>query len=484
MFDSVRIRLTLWYVGVLAVLLIAFAALTYFLVVRVLSEEIDENLESMTWTFKASVETEKAENENEHDVSEDIRGVIGESRFRDYDFAVYDENGRKIGATFADEKLDDALLKLNDPVPSFTTLGLGKRQLRAYSVRLEYGTQRYRLFVLYSLKDQIRFLNRLRSIYLVIVPLALILTGLGGYFLARKSLAPVADMSRRAATISATNLHERLPVKNERDELGDLANVFNRLLMRLENSFDLQRRFMADASHELRTPLAIVRGESEVALSKKDRPAPELRESLAIVHDESKRLTGIVEDLFTLARADAGQLRISFTQFYLDELLHDCVRAVQVLAKKRNVSLELKALPELPLEGDEQLLRRLFLNLMDNAIKYNREGGKVTVGGEKDAAGCRIMVEDTGIGISAPEQAEVFERFYRADKARSRSEGTFTSGSGLGLSIALWIARQHQGSIEIVSSNEQGSVFSVRLPFRQEEKHEEEEGFAGKKTEL
>lgn len=475
MLDSVRIRLTLWYVGVLALLLIAFAGLSYFLVVRILSEDTDENLEAMMLNFKTTIEIEKAEKEGrrkieEKNIVEDaINEVIAETRFQNNSFAVFDNKGRKVGATFADEELTNALLKLNDSAPVFTTIESGNNKLRIHSIALEYEAQKYRVFVSHSLQDQTKFLSRLRSIYLLIVPLALILTGMIGYFLARKSLAPVLDMSQRAATISATNLHERLPVKNEKDELGKLAQVFNALLLRLDNSFEQQRRFMADASHELRTPLAIVRGESEIALSKQDRPGDELRESLSIVHDESKRLTKIVEDLFTLARADAGQLKITFTRIYLDELLQDCVRAVQVLAKKRNIFLESAILQEMPLEGDEQLLRRLFLNLLDNAIKYNHSGGKVSVSGEKDSFGYRILVSDTGIGISASEQTEVFDRFYRADRARSRTEDTITSGSGLGLSIVRWIAERHKGTIEIVSSDENGSVFAVRLPIGQHE---------------
>lgn len=464
MLDSLRIRLTAWYVGVLALLLIAFAALTYFLVVRVLDKQTDENLESMTRNFQTAVEAEKADDEAAHSAAEDIRGAINESHFRDYNFAVYDEQRRLIAATFSDDNLNAALLELNNPAPNFTTIKTGRDKLRIHTVPLEYEAEKYRLFVTYSLHDQIKFLNRLRSIYFIAVPLALVLTGLGGYFLARKSLAPVAEMSRRAATIGATNLHERLPVKNEKDELGNLAQIFNALLVRLENSFEQQRRFMADASHELRTPLAIVRGESEVALAKEDRPQDELRESLSIVHDESNRLTKIVEDLFTLARADAGQFAASFKEIYLDELLAECTRAVQVLAKKRNIKFELAVLEEMPLSGDELLLRRLFLNLFDNAIKYNHEGGKVSVSAKKDASAYRILISNTGAKISVEEQEKIFERFYRADKARSRAEETVTSGSGLGLSIARWIAELHHGTIKVVSSAENENVFAVILP--------------------
>ncbi|MCY7377655.1 MAG: HAMP domain-containing protein, partial [Pyrinomonadaceae bacterium] len=332
---------------------------------------------------------------------------------------------------------------------------------RVFARKNTVDGQQFNVFIAHALDDEEMITGRFRDILLIFVPLVLVLAGFGGYFLARKTLSPVAEMSETAATISATNLNERLPVKNEKDELGGLATIFNSLLERLENSFENQRRFMADASHELRTPLAIVRGESEVALSKDNRTPAEYQESLAIVHDESKRLTRIVEDLFTLARADSGQYQARKTEMYLDELLADCVHKVRVLAEKRRVSFNLSTLEEMPMRGDEQLLRRLFMNLLDNAIKYNREGGQVAVRGGKTAEFYRITITDTGAGISEEESAKIFGRFYRADKARSRASETVTSGAGLGLSIAQWIAGLHTGVIELVSSGEAGSTFAV-----------------------
>jgi len=179
-----------------------------------------------------------------------------------------------------------------------------------------------------------------------------------------------------------------------------------------------------------------------------------------VVSDESKRLTRIVEDLFTLARADAGQFMTNFRDLYLDEVLTDCVRKVKVLADKKSISVEISA-EEFLMTGDEPLLHRLFINLLDNAIKYDREAGKVSVIGKKVAVGYQILISDTGKGISPEEQTKIFERFYRADKARGRSSGTANSGAGLGLSIAQWIAEIHQGKIELLSSDSNGSTFML-----------------------
>lgn len=462
MLDSIRTRLTLWYVGILALTLIAFAGLTYVLVVRVLAQETDENLAEMAQNFKTALEAEQSDEPKEISVEKDIRETIDELRFRDYSFAVYTADGRQIASTLSDLNFDDKLLKTGSLYSTVTTESDTFRVRRS---ALELGAERCDLFVLHSLREQANFLNRIWEIFLAAVPLSILLAASGGYFLARKSLAPVVDMSRQAANISATNLHERLAVKNEKDELGNLAQVINALLLRLENSFEQQRRFMADASHELRTPLAIVRGESEVALAKENRAAAEYRESLAIVHDESRRLTKIVEDLFTLARADAGQYKAIFTEIYLDEILADCVRAVRVLAEERKIKLILSSV-EMPMRGDEQLLRRLFINLLDNAIKYNRNGGSVSVIGEKNNKFYRISVADTGRGISPTEQVKVFDRFYRTDKSRSRIEETATSGAGLGLSIARWIAGIHQSRLELVRSNESGTTFEVTFALK------------------
>ena len=458
MFDSVRTRLTLWYLAILALVIIFFAVLTYFSTVRVLNRDLNSRLEEMSRNFKFALDAEQADEEENRQSDQTISETLNEFSFRDYQFAVFASDGRLIASTVK--------FLLPNGVENSSPLSdvkIKSETFRVYAAPLESGQNQYRLLIFYSLKEQKTFEYRLTRIFLVAVPLALLLAGIGGYFLARKSLAPIVEISRQASQIGATNLHERLPVVNQKDELGMLAETFNLLLSRLENSFAQQRRFMADASHELRTPLAIVRGESEVALLKSNRSSKDYRESLSIVHDESKRLTRIVEDLFTLARADAGQFQTNFTQIYLDEILADCVRAVRVLAEKRHVTIALEAAEDLLFQGDKELLHRMFLNLLDNAVKYNRENGTIKIEARVADGRFRITFSDTGIGISTEDQPKIFERFYRADIARSRAEETETSGAGLGLAIADWIANLHHGNIELVSSGETGSVFAVNF---------------------
>jgi signal transduction histidine kinase len=219
------------------------------------------------------------------------------------------------------------------------------------------------------------------------------------------------------------------------------------------------RRFVADASHELRTPISVIRGEADVALSQERSPA-EYRESLTVVLDEARRLSRLVDDLLNLARADAGHVQLQTHDFYLNELLAECCRSVQTLAAARGLGLECLPGNDLQFTGDEQLLRRLVINLLDNAIRYTPPGGKVTAALADGATGVRLRVSDTGIGIAPADAARVFERFYRAGEARSRQDGGF----GLGLAIVRWIAESHRGTVECTSQAGQGSVFTVNLP--------------------
>jgi heavy metal sensor kinase len=452
MFDSIRTKLTLWYAGVLALLIIAFAVITYVSFERIFRQETDENLLEMSKNFAFAVNAEQNNEDDKPSPNESITEIIKEFKFKDSYIFVLSNDGKLVEKTF------DADFPSNFPLDSYTTFEFNNGNFRVFSTSLNVGNTNFKLLSYHDLAEHFEITNRLFNLFLLITPLVILLAILFGYLLAKRSLKPISEMSRQAKTISANNLNSRLLVKNDRDEIGSLATVINDLLERLENSFEQQRRFMADASHELRTPLAIVRGESEVALSKENRPNEELRESLAIVNDESKRLTKIVEDLFTLSRADAGQFQANFKQVYLDEIVADCVRSIRTLAEKRKINIDFSS-TETQINGDEKLLHRLFLNLLDNAVKYNHDGGKISIIVENK----QVTVINTGIKIDEIEQTKIFERFYRIDKSRSRSLETNTSGAGLGLSISKWIAELHQAKLELTASDEIQTTFSVKF---------------------
>jgi signal transduction histidine kinase len=251
-------------------------------------------------------------------------------------------------------------------------------------------------------------------------------------------------MADRARQIGIENLSERLPVANPRDELGKLAGTFNELLARLEGSLIQQRQFMADASHELRTPITTARTAASVALQQPSRSADEYRESLAIIEQESIRLSRIVDDMFTLARADAGSYPVRVMPMYLDEVIDEVVRALRVVAGTRGVSIVVECVHPAPFTGDEDLVRRLIVNVVDNAVRYAPAHTAVRVALDRAADQYVISVADQGPGIPEEIQPRIFERFYRVDQARGGD-----GGAGLGLALARWIAQAHGGDIAL-----------------------------------
>jgi two-component system OmpR family sensor kinase len=475
MLDSVRVRLTLWYTGLLAVFLVLLSLITYFIFWRSTLQRTDSNLAELSEAFLTTVQAEMLDNHGADAPRLATRVAIAEHRFRDHVFAVFEPKGGLLTSS-QDLPNEPSLVGLLSSGPFqkvladsagvdhlFENMKGGRSGYRAFVRKFPLKGQTHTLVILQSLNPQKEMLEEVRQTFAWVIPIAILLASVGGYFLARKSLAPVVAMSSQAGRIGAENLHERLPIQNAKDELGSLAASFNELLERVDQSFERQRRFMSDASHELRTPAAILRGESEVALSRAERSAEEYRESLAVLHAEAQRLTQIVEDLFTLTRADAGQYPLSPKDFYLDELAADCAHATRSLALAKQITLTCEVREELPIRADEALLRRMILNLLDNAIKYTPRGGRVSLSCERDGSEYALNVTDTGSGIPTELQQRVFERFFRVDKARTRSE-TDGGGAGLGLSIARWIAEAHSGRLLLARSDSSGSTFTALLP--------------------
>jgi heavy metal sensor kinase len=304
------------------------------------------------------------------------------------------------------------------------------------------------------------------SLLALSIPFILLAASGGGWFLATNALAPIDRITRTAAQISAQDLHQRLNLKLPNDEVGRLAATFDTMLARLEDAFEQQKRFIADASHEMRTPLTILKGDVEVALNR-PRSAQEYRETLEMVNQTADRLSALLEELFLLARADSNQFPLKPENINLAQILTDEVRSLLPHALKKQVSLHLDAPDELSLQGDPAKLGRLFRNLIENAIKYSSAGASVTVTVNLANDQARIDFTDTGPGIPPEHLAHLFERFYRVDKARSRqTAGVDSSGAGLGLSIAQWLAQTHGGRIEVASGIGQGTTFTVWLPLK------------------
>jgi len=468
MLDSVRTRLTLWYIGVLALVLILFSFGVYVLLGRKLYTDLDNNLETTVGGTAISILREMRKGRSATDAARDALDEHIEPRQA---AAIFDANGSLIAE-------NTALNGIHAPLPTFESVAADQIHLYTTSENKESEQRRvivrratapsartYAIVVSQPLDEVTNGLRTIRLILLLSILGALVLAGVGGWFLARRSLAPVVQMTEQARRMSADNLEQRLPISNPHDELGRLAATFNELFGRLDESLSQQRRFMADASHELRTPLSVMRTATGVTLEQEQRSDSEYRDALKVIDQQVRRLTRIVTDMFTLARADAGRRTLHRNDFYLDELVWECVRAAEFLGTRRGVTIRLGKLPEIPYRGDEGLLRQLILNLLDNAIKHSPGEGEVHVSLERHDSEHRIIVSDTGLGIPPEAQPHIFERFYRADKSRSRTEASdLGAGAGLGLSIGRWIAETHQGRLELRSSDQTGSVFVVSLP--------------------
>jgi signal transduction histidine kinase len=457
----------------------------------------DESLLELTRGFVHAWEGEHEENRGP---AADAALSIREFRYPDRRVAVFDSTGRLVALSDT-TPLSPALTRKalgdahNGPaaalVRAAATRGAATRgaafatlegsqdgpPVRAHVQRVMRGSQPFTVLALRSLRAEDDASESFTTTLSIVIPIVLIFAAVGGYLLARASLAPVVAMGQTAKRISASNLDERLPVRNPRDELGGLAQVLNGLLSRLESAFaqqqraaDQQRQFMADASHELRTPVAALSSVADVALARADRDPAELVEALDVVRGEARRLARLVDDLMLLARADAGELPMRPEPLFLEEIVHDSARAARGLAAARNVALVAPPADEAPFTGDSHLLRRAVMILLDNAIKYTPSGGTVHLTLARRDGRYEIIVEDTGPGVS-PEAAErIFERFYTEDVARTRASGGDgnAGGAGLGRSIARWIVEAHRGTVRLDNTSPAGSRFVITLPVEPE----------------
>jgi heavy metal sensor kinase len=473
--ETVRGRLTAFYITVLAAALIIVGGLIYVLLAQALYARIDDSLHALVQIATTSLTNDLAEGQ---DVADAARSTAAELASRQQMLAIYDDAGQLLAEGGRDDDLTIALPAV-EAIPTEDAMlqtvteekdDDDRHRLALRRVTILPHNARYIVVAGSSLEPTDEELESLRQILAYVVPIALVLAGIGGWFLARQSLSPVATMAERARKMSAENLSGRLPVANPRDELGRLAETFNELLSRLEASIIMQRQlmatqrqFMADASHELRTPVNITRTAANVALQQLHREEREYRETFAIIEQQATRLSRIVDDMFTLARVDAGTYPVRQMPMYLDEVVDDVVKAARVLASTQEVSIDAVTIRSAPLTGDEDLIRRLIVNLLDNAIRYTSPGSTVRIDLEQAPRGYTLSISDSGPGIPADVQPHIFERFYRADTARTR-RGDADGGAGLGLALARWIAEVHGGHLTLARSSEAGSTFTAFLP--------------------
>jgi heavy metal sensor kinase len=467
---SLRARLTFWYVSVLAVVLVGVSLMIHVLLRRELHDRVDENLRAVTGIAITSLDNDLGEGQS---ITGAAQSTSAELHSNQAMLAIYDPAGNLLAEAGRDDELQIVLpprerIPDGEPLYQTATESDDDDRHRIAVRRAVVGPLRTEYIVVAAtdLDPTAEELASLRGILLSVVPAALLLAAIVGWFLARHSLSPVMIMADRARRIGVENLGGRLPVVNPHDELGRLADTFNELLGRLEASFAQQRQFMADASHELRTPVATTRTAVAVALQARHRAEADYRETLQIIEHQTDRLARLVDDMFTLARADAGNYPFQRSPMYLDELVDAVARAARVLARDKHVEIHARTEENAAFSGDEELIRRMLVNLIDNAVRHSPPNGQIDVSLESVGQAYHITVADQGSGIPVEARPHIFERFYRSEPARGRVPSD-AGGAGLGLAIAQWIAHLHEGDIALVASSTAGSKFRIRLPVKQ-----------------
>lgn len=459
------IKMTLWYVLTFLVSTLLICTFLYLRLGHQLIKEIDQFLLDET-------------KEMERVLSRESKETYFLMRFEDevmarkhypFFFQILDKEGKPV---YVSKKFQEMGYVIHDRVLTNARNGKETRE-RIHSPRRRtpyriISTPVYKngkLTEIIQLGTHLRFVRKnlvhFRNNILIALSIILVLGTLGGWILARRSLSPIGYIASKARSITSENLSERLNPRGTDDEMDDLIWTINGMIARLENSFKRMAEFTADVSHELKTPICAMRGEAEVLLSK-ERKAEEYQEGLAHFVEQFDHCNHMINDLILLSKFDATQVELKMAPLRLDLLIKDLCNLFQILAEENKIAMEMGAIEEVTVIGDKARLQQLFMNLIDNAIKYTSKGS-IHIIVKKDEGAALVKIKDTGIGIPEEERERIFKRFYRVDKSRSRETG----GAGLGLSIAEWIVHAHHGGIEVDSKLNEGSTFTVHLPIQE-----------------
>src|SRR5215468_3882093 len=461
--QSIRFRLTAWYAGLLAVLLILFGASIYFTLKRFLERNLSDTLAKEAQTIGESWL---------RDVNQTGPGyVAGE---------IEEHFAPSITGRFVRITRSDGSNVYHSGAPesgAFDPKQIGPKRFDVLQSLREEHLPDHKELLIFSLPfadsagnrymietgapyDQVeRALRGLLISLAIAFPLIVGAAIGGGYLLMRNALRPMDEIATTAERITSRNLNERVSVIPTGDEVERLSISLNRMMDRLEGAFHHISRFSADAAHEIRTPLAIIRGELENALQSRELTG-ELRETVGSALEEVESLSRIVEQLLEMSRLEAGETLVERTRFDFAEMTKTTVDQMRLLAEEKNVRLRFEGAKAADIEGDPLRLKQIVVNLVDNAIKYTPSGGSVSVATFPENGKVVLEVADTGIGIPSEAAPQIFDRFFRADKARSRQLG----GTGLGLAIVKSICTAYNGTVAVKSGEGAGAVFRVELP--------------------
>jgi heavy metal sensor kinase len=464
---SIRFILTLWYSVILLIAFVLFGSAVYIYLKHLQETSLQEDLlEEVDWIARiVDVErTRVSDLAALEELSSDVERRITEHFvFNPRNYIVmlttsggnvlYESDNRQNRDLIGENILAGATLVYTVRDSDGTVMRVAARRDAPFVIQVAYTENVMRAV-----------LEHLLSIFAVLAPVVLFVAVSGGWLMAGIMLRPIRDISMRAKDITASNLSGRIVTRSTDDELGELISTINGMISRLEMSFRNIREFSLSIAHELKTPLTILKGESELALTK-SLTSREAQRLAATYLEESSRLSRIVDDLLTLAKVEAGQMTLHEEPVRLHELVDGIYEDALILAADRRISVTLDRNDQGMVSGDPVRLRQLLRALISNAVRYTDPGGWVRIRNERSENAVSVSVEDSGFGIPAESLDKIFDRFYRVDEARSRAQG----GSGLGLSIAKWIAEAHHGSISVQSTPGKGSCFTVHLTFHSPE---------------
>lgn len=465
---KIRTRLSIWYFAVSIFIVVLLSTTIYWSMHRLLYQAIDDDLEIFSDMIESSYNPIFGQFE------ETVWQLESAKRYQEVYLIVYSLNKKVIFASpmtqfvYFEMPLPEKTIelgftssaKVKANLPMLNTDNKGNVTFRGITRKMFYNNKPIGwIQVGLPITKVENDLSNLFDVILLVNVFAVLLVGIGGYYIIGKFLYPVKIITDKAQKISSSNLSERIEIQNEQDELGHLTLTLNNLLERLSRSFDTQRNFMADAAHELKTPLTVLRAHWENELNNK-KLNNDFKERLAQDVEQISRLNQLINKLLFLSQTEDVYEKLNLSTFQLDEFLRDIIDDARILADLKQQTIDAIELVPTSIQADREQLYQLFFNLIDNAIKYTPENGKIWIALREQDNEVQIKIRDNGPGIEQENLAKIFERFYRVDKDRSRKSG----GSGLGLSICKLVVNAHKGSISVESKLKQGTTFIVNLP--------------------